>query len=59
MDAHFPGYTMDILDIFAAGDRGICRWVMRRCRKWRGRRCRRSREGFSRSLAWPEDVARA
>ena len=29
MDAHFPGYTMDILDVFAAGERGTCRWVMR------------------------------
>lgn len=29
MDHHFPGYTMDIRDLFAAGERGACRWTMR------------------------------
>lgn len=32
MDEHFPGYTMDIVEIFAAGDKACCRWVMR----WKG-----------------------
>jgi ketosteroid isomerase-like protein len=30
IDEHFPGYTgMDIVEIIAAGDRAICRFVMR------------------------------
>ncbi|MBA4160132.1 MAG: nuclear transport factor 2 family protein, partial [Gemmatimonadetes bacterium] len=29
MDEHFPGYTMDIVDIFASGDQACCRWVIR------------------------------
>jgi ketosteroid isomerase-like protein len=29
MDTHFPGYTSDIVDIFAAGDRCACRWIIR------------------------------
>jgi ketosteroid isomerase-like protein len=29
LDAHFPNFTMEVLDIFAAGNRGACRWVMR------------------------------
>jgi ketosteroid isomerase-like protein len=32
MPEHFPGLTMEILDIFAAGDRAACRYVMR----WKG-----------------------
>jgi len=29
MDTHFPGYTQEIVDIFAAGDRCTCRFVLR------------------------------
>jgi ketosteroid isomerase-like protein len=29
MDSHFPGYTQEIVDIFAAGDRCACRFVIR------------------------------
>jgi ketosteroid isomerase-like protein len=29
MDTHFPGYTQEIVDIFAAGDRCACRFVIR------------------------------
>jgi ketosteroid isomerase-like protein len=29
MDEHFPGYTQEIVDIFAAGDRCACRFVIR------------------------------
>jgi ketosteroid isomerase-like protein len=29
MPAHFPGFTMEIDDIFAAGDKATCRWTMR------------------------------
>ena len=29
LDTHFPGYTIDVDDIFAAGDRCACRWTMR------------------------------
>lgn len=29
MDEHFPGYTQEIVDIFAAGDRACCRFVIR------------------------------
>jgi ketosteroid isomerase-like protein len=32
MDEHFPGYTQEIVDIFAAGERACCRFVLR----WRG-----------------------
>ena len=28
LDTHFPGYTLEIVDIFAAGDRCACRWAM-------------------------------
>jgi ketosteroid isomerase-like protein len=29
LDTHFPGYTIDVDDIFAAGDRSACRWTMK------------------------------
>ncbi len=29
MDDHFPGYTQEIVDIFAAGERACCRYVLR------------------------------
>src|SRR5690606_162909 len=29
MDEHFPGYTQEIVDVFAAGDRACCRFVIR------------------------------
>jgi len=29
MDAHFPGFTQEIADLFANGDRACCRWVIR------------------------------
>lgn len=29
MDEHFPGYTQEIVDVFAAGDRACCRFVLR------------------------------
>jgi ketosteroid isomerase-like protein len=29
MEAHFPGFTMEIDDILAAGDKAACRWTMR------------------------------
>lgn len=32
MDEHFPGYTQEIVDIFAAGERACCRFVIR----WKG-----------------------
>ena len=32
MDEHFPGYTLEVVDIFAAGDRACCRYVIR----WKG-----------------------
>ena len=32
MESHFPGFSMEADEIFAAGDRATCRWTMR----WRG-----------------------
>lgn len=32
MDEHFPGFTQEIIEIFAAGDRACCRFVLR----WKG-----------------------
>jgi ketosteroid isomerase-like protein len=32
MDEHFPGFTQEIVDIFAAGNRACCRYVLR----WKG-----------------------
>jgi ketosteroid isomerase-like protein len=32
MDTHFPGYTQEIVDIFAAGEQACCRYVLR----WKG-----------------------
>jgi ketosteroid isomerase-like protein len=29
MDEHFPGFTQEIIEIFAAGDRACCRYVLR------------------------------
>jgi ketosteroid isomerase-like protein len=29
MDTHFPGYTQEIVDVFAAGERCACRFVIR------------------------------
>jgi ketosteroid isomerase-like protein len=29
MTTHFPGFVMEVVDIFAAGDRATCRWIMR------------------------------
>jgi len=29
MDHHFPGYTQEIVEVFAAGDRACCRFVIR------------------------------
>lgn len=29
MDTHFPGYTQEVVDIFAAGDRCACQWIIR------------------------------
>jgi ketosteroid isomerase-like protein len=28
LDTHFPGYTIDVDDIFASGERCACRWTM-------------------------------
>ncbi|TVR53800.1 MAG: nuclear transport factor 2 family protein [Gemmatimonadales bacterium] len=32
MDEHFPGFTQEIIEIFASGDRACCRYVLR----WKG-----------------------
>ena len=29
METHFPGYSFEVADIFAAGDRAACRWTLR------------------------------
>ena len=29
MDDHFPGYALEIFDIFASGDKACCRYVLR------------------------------
>jgi ketosteroid isomerase-like protein len=29
MNTHFPGFVLEAIDIFAAGDRAACRWEMR------------------------------
>jgi ketosteroid isomerase-like protein len=29
MDDHFPGFTQEIIEIFAAGERACCRYVLR------------------------------
>jgi ketosteroid isomerase-like protein len=29
MDTHFPGYTQEIVDIFATGERCACRFIIR------------------------------
>jgi ketosteroid isomerase-like protein len=31
METHFPGFVMEVDDLFAAGDRAVCRWTM----KWK------------------------
>jgi len=28
MDTHFPGFTREVVDLFAARDRACCRWVI-------------------------------
>lgn len=32
MDEHFPGYTQEIVEVFAAGNQATCRFVIR----WKG-----------------------
>jgi ketosteroid isomerase-like protein len=29
MDEHFPGYTQEIIELFASGDQACCRFVLR------------------------------
>ena len=29
LDTHFPNFTMEVVDLFASGDRATCRWVIR------------------------------
>ena len=29
LDEHFPGFDLQAVDIFAAGDRGACQWTLR------------------------------
>jgi ketosteroid isomerase-like protein len=29
MDEHFPGYTQEVVDVFASGERACCRFVIR------------------------------
>jgi ketosteroid isomerase-like protein len=29
LDSHYPGFVFENEDIFGAGDRGVCRWVLR------------------------------